>query len=62
MPGQEIEDPYLVPLSPDAPPGRYQVVVGIYLLETMERLSVVDGDGIPVADHYVVGEIEVGSE
>ncbi|MBN1956224.1 MAG: DUF2723 domain-containing protein [Anaerolineae bacterium] len=60
-PGQEVDDPYLVPLSPGAPPGRYQVAVGWYLLATMERLPVLDGAGNPVADYVVVGQVEVRS-
>jgi len=48
-----------VVLSPDAPPGGYRVIVGWYLLATMERLPVVDAEGHPVADHVVVGEVEV---
>ncbi|MBN1178981.1 MAG: DUF2723 domain-containing protein [Anaerolineae bacterium] len=59
VPGETLEDPYRVALSPDAPPGRYQVVVGWYLLATMERLNVVDPFGQPVADHVVVGEVAV---
>jgi len=58
-PGEEVTDPYLVPLALDAPAGRYRVVVGWYLLATMERLPVVDAAGQPVADHVVVAEIEV---
>jgi hypothetical protein len=36
------------------------VIVGIYLLATMERVLVIDEAGNPVGDHYVVGKIEVG--
>ncbi len=57
-PGNEIRDPYRVVLSPDAPPGRYQVVVGVYLLATMERLPVVK-DGVRLSDHQVIGEVLV---
>jgi len=59
VPGEEVADPYQVPLAPDAPPGRYRVIAAVYLLETMGRLPVVDMDGNPVADHAVLGEIEV---
>lgn len=62
QPGQAVTDPYRVPLEPDSPPGRYQVVVGWYLLGTMERLPVVDADGAPIADHAVVGEVEVSGQ
>lgn len=57
--GEELVDPYQVAVDPDAPPGRYQVVVAVYLLETMDRLPVVDTMGQPVADHVVVGELQV---
>lgn len=58
-PAQEIVDPYTVPLAVDAPPGRYQVIVGWYLLETMARLPVFDASGQAVADHAVVAEVTV---
>jgi len=60
LPGQEITDPYQVALLPGSPLGQYQVIVGIYLLATMERVPVIDEAGNPVGDHYVVGKIEVG--
>jgi hypothetical protein len=41
--GERVEEGYLVYLDRDAPPGRYQVAVGWYLLETMERLPVQRG-------------------
>ena len=60
-PGEELDDPYQVPLHADAPPGRYQVVVGWYLLATMERLAVIGDTGQPLADHAVIGEVEVAA-
>jgi len=59
LPGQEIVDPYQVPLSADAPPGNYQVTVSWYLLATMARLPVVDGSGAAVADHVVIATVYV---
>ncbi len=53
--GQEVRDPYEVRLEGDAPPGEYRVVVGWYLLETMERLPVLDDAGRPISDSFVVG-------
>jgi len=58
--GEEINDPYQLTLAPDAPPGEYQVIVGWYLLGTMERLAVLDASGQPVGDYYVVGRFTVG--
>ncbi len=59
-PGEEVSDPYEVRLDSDAPPGLYRVEVGWYLLATMQRLQVVDAEGHPSADSFVVGEFSVG--
>jgi hypothetical protein len=48
--GEPIEDRYRVYLDADAPPGQYQVAVGWYLLQTMERLPVLRDDGQPYDD------------
>ncbi len=58
-PGEEIPDPYQAQLAPDAPPGRYRVEVGWYLLATMQRLPTVDATGHPNGDSFIVGEFEV---
>ncbi len=59
IPGEELSDPYEVRLDPDAPPGHYRIEVGWYLLATMQRLLVVDADGHPIGDFFVVGEFDV---
>ena len=41
-------------LDADAPPGRYQVAVGWYLLETMQRLPVLDTEGRAVDDKVLL--------
>ena len=56
---QTIADPYVVTLRPDAPGGRYRVEVGWYLLKTLRRLPVVDANGRPIDDRFVVGEFAV---
>ncbi len=58
-PGVVVDDPYQVPLMPDAPPGRYQVEVGWYLLATLQRLPVVDREGRATGDRVIVGEFTV---
>jgi hypothetical protein len=58
--GEDVRDHYEVPLEKDAPRGRYRVQVGWYLLETMQRLSVLDAKGEAVGDSFVVGGFEVG--
>jgi hypothetical protein len=52
--GQRLEDPYLVELSEDLPPGSYRLYLGWYLLETFERLPVLDEAGTAVDDKYIV--------
>jgi hypothetical protein len=52
--GERVEERYQVYLDPDAPPGRYQVAVGWYLLETMERLPVLDAEGRAVDDKILL--------
>jgi hypothetical protein len=58
-PGERIDDPHTVPLAPEAPPGRYHVIVGWYLLATMERLPMVNAQGQVTGDFYTLGEITV---
>ncbi len=39
-----LSDPYWLSVASDAPPGEYQLIVAMYMVETGERLSV-QGDG-----------------
>ncbi len=59
VPGQIVVDPYQIPVSPDAPPGRVDLHVGMYDLHTMIRLPVHDENGQAIGDHVAVVEIEV---
>jgi hypothetical protein len=59
-PGEEVDDPYEVQLSLDAPPGNYQVAVGWYLLATMQRLPILDTSDRPIGDFFIAGEFSVG--
>ena len=52
--GAEYKDLYALLLSPETPPGRYQVRLGWYSYPSLERLALADG-----ADHAVLAEIEV---
>ena len=53
-PGEKIVDKYLIDLQADAPPGDYQVWVGLYDPQTGERVIVLDEAGNPVGDHVVL--------
>jgi len=59
-PGEQVTDLYEVRLAPDAPPGHYRVEVGWYLVATMRRLPIVNVEGQPIGDSFVVGEFDVG--
>jgi hypothetical protein len=49
-PGLRISDTHRLDLPPDLAPGTYQVNVGLYLLETGERLPVMDAAGVELPD------------
>jgi len=44
LPGEYISDGYAIPLAQDAPPGRYQLEIGLYDAETGQRLAVTPPD------------------
>jgi len=52
--GEIIEDIHSVQLSYEAPPGEYQIEVGLYLLSTMARLPVLDGEMRVVDDKVII--------
>ena len=51
-PGQEIADPVALLLPPDLPPGDYELWVGLYDRDTLDRLPLTGG-----ADHVVIGRV-----
>lgn len=44
-PGDIVRDQYDIEVSPEAHPGPYQIELGMYLLETLERLPISSADG-----------------
>jgi hypothetical protein len=60
QPGEIILDVHPLAIPADTPPGSYQLEAGLYLLETMERLSAADAAGQPLPDNAVLlGTLEV---
>jgi 4-amino-4-deoxy-L-arabinose transferase-like glycosyltransferase len=57
--GDTLREEYPLVVSPEAPPGRYQIEVGLYLPMTMERLPVLDENGQPVETRILLGEVQV---
>lgn len=61
--GEPMEDVYGLQISPDLPPGEYELSVGMYHTETIERLPVYDAAGNLVPEAQVVlGKIRVTTD
>ena len=55
--GEFVRDQYDLQIKGEAPPGPYQLVIGMYLAGTNERLPVVDEKGQIVGDSILAGTI-----
>lgn len=49
----KIVDRFQIPLEAGAPEGKYRLVVGMYILQTGERLQAVDSTGQPLPDNAI---------
>jgi hypothetical protein len=58
-PGEVIVDSYAIPISQQAPAGRYRIEIGLYEPVTGERLPLVDKVGTAVADHLILTDVSV---
>ncbi len=58
-PGDLIADPYQITVAPDALPGDYQLLVGMYDATTGQRLPVTGGDGAALGDAIPLTTIPV---
>jgi hypothetical protein len=58
-PGDLNLDPYTLTIAPDAPPGRYTVLVGMYHADTEARYPISTPDGTFVGDALALTTIEV---
>jgi hypothetical protein len=56
-PGEVVADRFQVVIKPEAPPGSYDLVTGLYELQTMRRLPVEGGGGR--GDHVVLTRLTV---
>jgi 4-amino-4-deoxy-L-arabinose transferase-like glycosyltransferase len=57
--GEIVIDEYAIPIQGDAPPGEYQLEVGMYHLATMERLPVLDDSGAVRDDRILLGTLQL---
>ncbi len=61
-PGETIADTYEIPVQPDTPPGPYELLTGMYRLQTMERLPVSGGvEGAAPGDRVRLATITITS-
>jgi hypothetical protein len=58
-PGDLIGEWYSLPIRTDAPPGRYQVIAGMYDLATGERLPHLDAAGSTMGTYLLLGSVEI---
>jgi hypothetical protein len=54
--GEIIVDEYDIPIQPDAPPGQYIIEVGMYQVETGQRLPIINQNGQTIDDRVVLLE------
>ena len=58
--GEIVRDQYDLLISPEAQPGEYQLEIGMYLVETGRRLTILSEEThSPVGDKVVLGTIQV---
>jgi hypothetical protein len=57
--GEVVRDQYDILISNEAPPGKYQIEVGMYLAETGERLEAIGEEGPLSRDRILLGTIAV---
>ncbi len=58
--GDRVRDPYQIPVPADAPPGRYDVAIGLYDPASGDRLPAYGADDAPLGDHVrLAGAIEL---
>jgi len=59
--GEIVLDVHHLDIPGDAPPGAYQLEVGLYFLATMSRLPATDSAGVPLPDGAaLLGAVKVG--
>jgi len=57
--GDTIADPYIIPIAPDAAPGRYTLISGMYNPATGARLEMTAPDGAPIGGEAALAEIAI---
>jgi hypothetical protein len=58
-PGRVVRDEHVIPVDPSTPVGDVPLLVGMYSLDTGERLSVRDANGEPIGDVIPLTDVRV---
>jgi hypothetical protein len=58
-PGRVVRDEHVIPVDPSTPVGDVPLLVGMYRLDTGERLSIHDANGEPIGDAIPLTMIRV---
>jgi len=58
--GEEVVDPYLLNIPSDVPQGTYPVWVGMYDMDSEERLPIADAQGQPLGTGLLLTHLRVG--
>ncbi len=61
IPGETVPDVHVLTLDPALPAGEYRMEVGMYSLQTMERLPAVDAAGRPAGNTIDLGTLTLGN-
>ena len=56
---EPIADRFEVRVPDDAPPGEYKVEAGWYLLATLDRLPVLDANGVAIDDRFLLSGLRI---
>ncbi|MDX1615513.1 MAG: DUF2723 domain-containing protein [Candidatus Promineifilaceae bacterium] len=59
LPGQQLQDPYQLPIPADFTPGSYLLEVGLYEMTSGRRLHIADQAGNLVGDRFILGPLIV---
>ena len=57
LPGDMIADRYTIPIEPDAQPGEYTLLIGLYMGD--QRLEVYTADGRPLGNQLALAKLQV---
>jgi hypothetical protein len=52
--GERIQDRYMLNVTADAPPGDYEIALGMYTLATLERLPIIDQQGLRAVNDRLI--------